>query len=159
MKFNFVIVGVLITVATIFLLLSSSVSASSSWRYDQHGRNIDIDICIRCDSPILGPPGPQGPPGEQGPSGPQGPPGPQGPAGDTRQTIITLHDDAEGNAAGWNPPTETSDFFVIKTPVELKPGFSLEATFTNPPQNGFMFVGPCFISGTIDISTNTHWPT
>src|ERR671918_1331600 len=95
----------------------------------------------------------------EGPPGPQGPPGSQGPAGDTRQTIITLHDDAEGNAAGWNPPTETSDFFVIKTPVELKPGFSLEATFTNPPQNGFMFVGPCFISGTIDISTNTHWPT
>ncbi len=72
-KFIFVIVGVLITVATIFLLLTSYVDASPSWRYDQYGRTIDIDICIKCDSPIPGPPGPQGSPGEQGPSGPPGP--------------------------------------------------------------------------------------
>ena len=78
MKFILVIVGVLVAVATMFLLLSSTVDASSSWRYDAHGRSIDIDICIRCDSPIPGPPGPQGPPGEQGPPGP---PGPQEPIG------------------------------------------------------------------------------
>ena len=87
MKVIFVIVGVLITVATAFLLLASYADATSSWRYDQHGRNIDIDICIRCESPIPGPRGPQGPSGEQGPPGPQGevgpegPPGPQGPQG------------------------------------------------------------------------------
>jgi hypothetical protein len=70
-KFIFVIIGVLVTAASVFLLLSSNVDASSSsWRYDAHGRNIDIDICVRCESPIPGPPGPPGPPGEQGPPGP-----------------------------------------------------------------------------------------
>jgi hypothetical protein len=80
-KFIFIIVGTLIAVATVFLLLSSNVDASTSWRYDQHGRNIDIDICIKCDSPIPGPPGPQGPPGEQGLQGEKGDIGPQGPPG------------------------------------------------------------------------------
>jgi hypothetical protein len=76
----------LVTIATLFLLLSPTADATS-WRYDAHGRNIDIDICVRCESPIPGPPGPQGPPGEQGPAGPQGEKGdkgdtgPQGPAG------------------------------------------------------------------------------
>jgi hypothetical protein len=85
-KIIFVIVGVLVAVAATFLLLSSSAGATS-WRYDEHGRNIDIDICIRCDSPIPGPPGPQGEQGPQGPPGPEGPkgntgdPGPEGPLG------------------------------------------------------------------------------
>ena len=77
--------GVLVIVAALFLLLSSPVGASS-WRYDQHGRNIDIDICVHCDSPIPGPPGPQGPPGEQGEPGPQGEQGEKGDRGETGPT-------------------------------------------------------------------------
>ncbi|MGC1134272.1 MAG: hypothetical protein WA941_15705 [Nitrososphaeraceae archaeon] len=45
----------------------------SASRLDAHGRSIDIDIdvCVRCAQPE-----------------------------DARQTIVTLHDDYEGNAAG-----------------------------------------------------------
>ena len=39
-------------------------ASDRSWRYNAHGTNIDIDICIKCESPIPGPPGPQGPTGE-----------------------------------------------------------------------------------------------
>lgn len=118
------------------ILSFSPVDASrdSSWRYDAHGRSIDIDICIRCDSPIPGSPGPQGPAGPPGPQGPegepgpqgetgskgdtgeqgiQGPPGPQGPigpqgspglSGPSSITVVALEDDDAGHAAGWNPP-------------------------------------------------------
>lgn len=141
------------------LIPTSTVNASlDSWRYNTHSRSIDIDvdICIRCTSDVPGPQGPQGeqgpagPAGATGPVGPQGPPGPQGeqgeqgPPGDTRQTIVTLQDDAEGNAAGWNPPSTgiMSSIFVIKSPVELTPSFSIEATFVNPPESQFG-AGPC----------------
>ncbi|MGH9953039.1 MAG: hypothetical protein ACRD5J_15590, partial [Nitrososphaeraceae archaeon] len=88
-------VGVLVTVATVLLLLSSTASASSSsWRYDQHGRNIDIDICIRCESPIPGPQGPPGPPGEQGPPGKDS---------NMQGKGVILTDTPVGHTRGWDP--------------------------------------------------------
>lgn len=65
------------------------------------------------------------------PPGEQGPPGPQGPAGDTRQTIVTLHDDAEGHAAGWDPGPDVASW-TIQAPVDLITDASFEATAVNP---------------------------
>lgn len=64
---------------SVILFLPSSESEGNAtdrnWRYNEHGRNIDIDICVMCTQPgPQGPQGPQGPPGEQGPEGPPGPP-------------------------------------------------------------------------------------
>jgi hypothetical protein len=99
--------------------VAAPVSAGNShdWRFNAHSRNIDIDICIRCTSTIPGPPGPQGPPG------------------DTHQTIITLHDDANGHAAGWNPPSQTPvgvNLFTIQAPIDLNEEISFEATVIHP---------------------------
>jgi hypothetical protein len=119
--------------ASIVILLvpiSAEASLNSPWRYDSHSRSIDIDICIRCTSTV---PGPQGPPG---------PPGEQGPPGDTRQTIVTLHDDAEGNAAGWIPMGGLASF-EIKAPVELNEEISLEASYLNTDSSG----GSCGFGG------------
>jgi hypothetical protein len=49
---------------------------------------------------------------------------------------VTLHDDAEGHAAGWNPGTDISD---IHAPIDLVNEMSLEATFVAPSGNA----GPC----------------
>lgn len=106
---------VLVTIAIIVAIGLPSVGAN---RYDTHSRSTDIDICIRCESDVPGPTGPPGPQGEQGPQGeigPQGPkgdtgargsqgiPGPQGPVGHSKISVVTLEDNATGNAAGWNP--------------------------------------------------------
>lgn len=68
---------------TVVLLLSSFESSANAadrnWRYNEHGRNIDIDICVMCTQP--GSQGPQGPKGDTGPQGPQGLTGPQGEPG------------------------------------------------------------------------------
>jgi len=139
-----------------------SADYSHDWRFNAHSRSIDIDICVRCTSTTPGPPGPQGeqgPPGEkgekgdkgdpgkQGPPGEQGipgekgekgdpgPPREQGPPGDTHQTIVTLHDDAIGHAAGWNPPSQTpvgANFFTIQAPIDLNEEISFEATVIHP---------------------------
>ncbi len=126
-------------------------------------------ICNRCtiniddDGNDGGTPGPQGPPGEQGPAGPQGPQGiqgPQGPPGDTHQTIVTLHDDAEGHAAGWNPGAPRPPgipFNPDTSPVVLAPSFSIEASFVNPPPPGLSQgprAGECELFG-YDPPTNT----
>jgi hypothetical protein len=115
MKVGLIIVAV--AVSAIFLAIAiaivpSTVDASQdTWRYDAYSRSVDIDICIRCDSPIPGPPGPQGPPGPPGPS---------------KITVVTLNDDADGHAAGWNPPG--SNFF-IQAPFDIVQGMSIEATW------------------------------
>lgn len=99
------------TFAFAFILIIIPYSAEAnkdSWRYNAHSRSIDIDICIRCDSPIPGPPGPQGPPGP------------------SKITVVTLNDDADGHAAGWNPPG--SNFF-IQAPFDIVQGMSIEATW------------------------------
>jgi hypothetical protein len=58
-----IIVSIVIGLSIIlfYAVAAAPVSASNShdWRFNAHGRSIDIDICIRC----TGPPGPQGPPG------------------------------------------------------------------------------------------------
>ena len=84
------------------------------------------------------------------------PPGSPGSAEDSRQTVVTLHDDAEGHAAGWNPPGfgnmpgRPADF-NIKAPFKLEPGLSFEGTFTNPPTISGIFISePCFILGITD---------
>jgi Collagen triple helix repeat (20 copies) len=78
---------------------------------------------------IAGPKGDKGETGPAGPEGPQGEQGPQGPPGDTHQTIVTLHDDAEGHAAGWNPGISTvSD---IHSPIDLTNEISIEGTVVN----------------------------
>jgi hypothetical protein len=109
-KFIFIAAGVMVAVATVFLLFSSlSADASPSWRYVTHGRNIDIDICIKCESPIPGPPGPKGDAGDPGPQGEQGEQGPTGPVGDieTVQRIsegVVIHPGATDHAtASCNP--------------------------------------------------------
>jgi hypothetical protein len=87
--------------------------------------------------------------------------GEQGPPGDTHQTIVTLHDDAEGNAAGWNPgPRLVPDTFLIKSPVELRPSFSIEATFVNPlgneiPGEDEIKAGQCRLFDIFDTPANT----
>jgi hypothetical protein len=87
--------------------------------FDAHSRSIDIDICIRCTQPE-----------------------------DTHQSIVTLHDDSEGNAAGWNPGNNPGgDSFVIKAPFELEPGFSIEATSVNPIINGVYSGVNCHFGG------------
>jgi len=69
-------IGILYVSASIglslILLLQVSESpanaADREWRFNEHGRNIDIDICVMCTQ--TGPQGPQGEPGPQGPPGP-----------------------------------------------------------------------------------------
>jgi hypothetical protein len=127
-KFIFIIVGVLITVATIFLLLTSYADASSSWRYDQHSRNIDIDICIRCESPIPGPPGPQGETGPQGEQGIQGPPGPEqeivvrqvegNPVGSGLQSVVTCSSDEVVTGGGFLITGDVGTATVFKNRAE-----------------------------------------
>jgi hypothetical protein len=74
---------VIMSIALLLPATESPVNATDrSWRYGEHGRNIDIDICVMCTQPgPAGPPGPEGPQGIQGPAGPQGDTGPQGPPG------------------------------------------------------------------------------
>jgi len=77
--------SVVIIVSVVLLLPSSESPANAAdrnWRFDEHGRNIDIDICVMCTQPgPQGPQGPQGEPGPQGPKGDTGDTGPQGPPG------------------------------------------------------------------------------
>ncbi|MGH9984933.1 MAG: hypothetical protein ACRD8W_13365 [Nitrososphaeraceae archaeon] len=73
-------VSVAVTLAVVLLLPSFDSSANAtdrSWRYGEHGRNIDIDICVMCTQP--GPRGPQGLTGPKGDTGDTGVQGPQGP--------------------------------------------------------------------------------
>jgi Collagen triple helix repeat (20 copies) len=130
-KFILVIIGILLTVATVFLLLSSNADATS-WRYDEHGRNIDIDICIRCEFPIPGPPGPQGPPGEQGPKGDTGATGPQG------QTGPQGLPGGQGPRGPPGPPAEASEAILS---VEVEVSCSQQQfcqTFILPPPSDFI---------------------
>ncbi|MPZ07825.1 MAG: hypothetical protein GEU26_15665 [Nitrososphaeraceae archaeon] len=129
MKAGLIVGAAIISVlAFLVIIIPSSAEANrDSWRYDTHSRSIDIDICIRCTSTV---PGPQGPPG---PKGDTGPVGPQGPSGDTHQTIVVLHDDAEGHAAGWNPGTDSSD---IHGPIDLTNEISIEAFVVQPDGSG-----------------------
>jgi hypothetical protein len=76
----------------------------------------------------------------------------QGPPGDTRQTIVTLHDDAEGHAAGWNPPFNIFPI-RIKVPLELTPEISVEATYVNEPIGvNPQSAGPCELT---EVNTET----
>jgi hypothetical protein len=99
---------IIIALALLVILVPTSAHASTdSWRYNAHSRSIDIDICIRCDSPIPGPPGPQGlpgPQGETGDTGPQGPVGPQGPKGDVGDTGPASPAGAPGVQGPVGPP-------------------------------------------------------
>lgn len=83
-------VPIVIALTAAVLLLPSfdySVDATDrNWRYNEHGRNIDVDICVMCTQP--GPQGPPGPKGDTGDIGPQGEQGPLGPA--TELPIGTL---------------------------------------------------------------------
>ena len=76
-----------------------------------------------------GPAGPQVPQGETGATGATGTAGPQGEQGPQGEhPIVTLHDDAEGNAAGWNPPGFDPEIggyrndFTINSPFDLQVG-------------------------------------
>jgi hypothetical protein len=95
MKITWIIMAALVLVV-ISIAVAVTLPFVSASRLDAHNRHIDIDICIRCTQPQ-----------------------------DTRQNIVTLHDDT-----GWNPG-EGSDSFIIKAPFELEPGFSIEATSVN----------------------------
>jgi hypothetical protein len=105
-----------------------SADNSHDWRFNAHGRSIDIDICVRCTSTILGLPGPPG---------------------DTRQTIVTLHDDVEGHAAGWDPSRDpvqggpATITFQIQSQVDLEAGTFIEAIFTMPQSS----IAPAFLVG------------
>jgi hypothetical protein len=92
----------------LFFLLSAPAGASSSWRYDEHGRNIDIDICVRCTSATPGPQGPPGPPGQQGFQGPPGEVGPQGPPG------LQGPQGIQGEQGPAGPPSEVAYLIVQK---------------------------------------------
>jgi collagen triple helix repeat protein len=83
--FQILLFIVSLSLVTILISFTAVEEVSASSRLDLNRRSIDIDIdiCIRCDSPVPGPPGPQGPAGEQGPTGPQGETGATGPAGTT----------------------------------------------------------------------------
>jgi hypothetical protein len=52
-----VLLLVLSAIPILIFGFASQVDADNSWRYAAHNRHIDIDICIRCESPIPGPPG------------------------------------------------------------------------------------------------------
>ena len=91
-----------------------------------------------------------GPLGPHGPQGPQGIQGEQGLPGVTGQTFVTLRDDAEGHAAGWNPrrdpvqggPATTE--FQIQSTVHLKEsGTFVEAIFTLQQSS----IAPAFLVG------------
>jgi hypothetical protein len=114
-----------LSLVTILISFTTIEEVSASSRLDLNRRStdidVDIDICIRCDSPVPGPPGPQGPPGEQGPPG------------DTRQTIIKLEDNVHGQASGWNPDG-IERRFSIKPPFEIEQGMSFEFTYISPLQ-------------------------
>ena len=50
----------------------------------------------------------------------------------SQQTVVTLHDDEDGNAAGWNPGRGRENFRII-TPFTITQEMSFEFTFINPP--------------------------
>lgn len=79
-------VSIPVTLTVVLLLPSFESSANATdrtWRYNEHGRNIDVEICLRCTQP-----GPQGPKGETGEQGPQGIQGEQGPSGSVENLKI-----------------------------------------------------------------------
>ena len=98
-----------ITLSVILLLQLSESSANAAdrnWRYNEHGRNIDIDICVMCTQP--GPAGPQGEPGPQGPKGDTGDSGPPGP----EKELQVRHVTSEVVTIPGNPPGTITTIFT-----------------------------------------------
>jgi len=51
----YLFISLAITITVVLLLPSFESHANAvdrNWRYNEHDRNVDIDICVACESPI-----------------------------------------------------------------------------------------------------------
>lgn len=137
---------------TVLLLLPSFESPADAtdrnWRYGEHGRNIEIDICVMCTQPgpagpqgeagpqgpkgdtgDTGPPGPQGPHGIQGEQGPVGPQGPIGPATEPPTGTLSVVVEISCSPAGGAPPGFCEEL-VLPPPSD----FTIQVLAGNPTE-------------------------
>ena len=85
------------------------------------------------------------------------PPGSPGSAEDSRQTVVTLHDDEEGHAPGWDPPGLPGpggipvQIFHILPPFKIEQGMSFEFTFIDPLSSGSGLFFPTGAAGNCEL--------